>query len=323
MSIVNVSASCSDQLRDAYTSSVVPMDVHGCAPSFNADLRCWSMGESVSVVHLRTAPVTLERGATQIAKCTSDSLILGLNIAGKMYGSVNQSLCGLAGISASLLPMDIPWSVVVQTDVDHLTVRMSRSALPIPDSVVERGVMRAIPESNPYLRVLAGYLQSVEESAALLDNAAAEAMGSVALELVANMLSGLVGELRDETSVEVLLPLMVQFIRENFANPDLCVGMISAKFHVSERYVQRVFAAMDATPREMIRRLRINRARELLADPTRTVAGIAGAVGFMDLSTFHRAFKRETGMTSREWRECSQSATAPVANRQIGERPAA
>ena len=315
MPLLNVHASSSLQLKDVYTASITPMDVYGLSSTSNAELSCWDMGDAVRVVHLRTDPVTLERGPAHIAKSDCDSLILGLNMSGRMYGKVGTSQCPLQGVSASFLPMEIPWTVVVQTNVDHLTVCMSRRSLPLPDSVVERGVMRAIPPTNPYLRVLAGYLKSVEETAAALDRPASETMGSLALELVANMLSGLVGESRQANSFDLLLPAMVHFVRENYSVPELSVGMISARFGVSERYVQRAFAEMDDTPSQMIRRLRIDRARELLANSTRTISSIAGAVGYMDLSTFHRAFKREVGMTPKQWRESSQSAICPVGKR--------
>lgn len=315
MSLLNVHASSWQQLADVYRSSVVPMDIDDLSASFDADMACWDMGEAISVVHIRTSPVQMSRRASHIAQSNCDSLILGLNMSGRMYGSVAGSLCGLEGISASLLPIDAPWTVVIETDVEHLTVRLSRSALHLSDSMVNRGVMHAICSSNPYLRVLAGYLRSVEDSAGFLDQSASEFMGSVALELVTNMLLGLLDEKRTSMSADALALSMVQFIRENFTNPDLSVGPISSKFRVSERYVHRVFAEMNDTPSRMIQRFRIKRACELLGNSTMTVAGIAGAVGYLDISTFHRAFKREMGMSPKAWRERSQTATGPVAER--------
>ena len=54
--------------------------------------------------------------------------------------------------------------------------------------------------------------------------------------------------------------------------------------------------------------LRIARARELLADPARTVKDISRMVGYADPNYFSRIFKKQTGMTPREYREAGAAA---------------
>ena len=48
--------------------------------------------------------------------------------------------------------------------------------------------------------------------------------------------------------------------------------------------------------------LRINAAKELLADPFRSSAEVASMVGYEDASYFARAFKKRTGMTPTQYR---------------------
>lgn len=45
------------------------------------------------------------------------------------------------------------------------------------------------------------------------------------------------------------------------------------------------------------------RARDLLDDPSRSIQQVAYTMGFSEPSAFHRAFKRWTGMTPRQYRE--------------------
>ncbi|MEM6673049.1 MAG: AraC family transcriptional regulator [Planctomycetota bacterium] len=51
-----------------------------------------------------------------------------------------------------------------------------------------------------------------------------------------------------------------------------------------------------------VRRLRIDHAKKLLESTDRTVLSVAFECGFEDLSTFYRAFKRETDESPNKWR---------------------
>ena len=48
--------------------------------------------------------------------------------------------------------------------------------------------------------------------------------------------------------------------------------------------------------------IRIQRAQEMLRERDHTITNVALAVGFRDLRTFERAFKRDTGMTPRAFK---------------------
>lgn len=54
--------------------------------------------------------------------------------------------------------------------------------------------------------------------------------------------------------------------------------------------------------------LRINAAKELLADPFRSAAEVASMVGYEDASYFARAFKKRTGMTTQYRKEAAKAA---------------
>ena len=51
-----------------------------------------------------------------------------------------------------------------------------------------------------------------------------------------------------------------------------------------------------------MRQLRIDHAKKLLESTSRTVLSVAFECGFEDLSTFYRAFKRETSESPNQWR---------------------
>lgn len=69
------------------------------------------------------------------------------------------------------------------------------------------------------------------------------------------------------------------------------------------RFTQLFRSATGTSWLAYVRRLRIEHAKRLLRSTERTVLSVAFECGFDDLSTFYRAFKRETGVSPNTWRE--------------------
>jgi AraC-like DNA-binding protein len=65
-----------------------------------------------------------------------------------------------------------------------------------------------------------------------------------------------------------------------------------------ERYCKRIF---HLTPRQMIHKVRLEKATELLAGET-PITDIALQCGYTDHSAFSRQFKAMTGSTPRDFR---------------------
>jgi len=86
---------------------------------------------------------------------------------------------------------------------------------------------------------------------------------------------------------------------------------------VSERTLNRRFkSATGEAPLHYLQALRVDVAKRLLETKGLNVDAVSVRVGYNDLSTFRRLFKRETGLSPREYqRRFSRSATArrPVA----------
>lgn len=75
---------------------------------------------------------------------------------------------------------------------------------------------------------------------------------------------------------------------------------------LSRRRFTQLFREVTGTSwLSYVRRLRIDHAKRLLRSTERTVLSVAFECGFDDLSTFYRAFKRETGISPNHWREAA------------------
>jgi LacI family transcriptional regulator len=95
----------------------------------------------------------------------------------------------------------------------------------------------------------------------------------------------------------------LQFIRDH-ACESIDVSDIVANVSMSRRSLERAFLkTLNLTPRDQILRVRIERAKSLLAETQWKVEVIALKAGFCHHQTFARLFKRLTDMTPLEYRQ--------------------
>jgi AraC-like DNA-binding protein len=89
---------------------------------------------------------------------------------------------------------------------------------------------------------------------------------------------------------------------ESLLPGDATIGAVARAMHMSSRTLQRRLDAEGASFSEVVDDVRGRLARRWLADEARTLAEVAYALGFSDLATFSRAFKRWTGKPPGAWR---------------------
>lgn len=80
------------------------------------------------------------------------------------------------------------------------------------------------------------------------------------------------------------------------------VAVIAAKLHISARSLQRRLQSEGTSFAEILSDLRRDLAIRYLQDPRISICEVAFLLGFLDVTAFHRAFKRWTGSTPAEHR---------------------
>ena len=99
---------------------------------------------------------------------------------------------------------------------------------------------------------------------------------------------------------------MLAFIHEHYREP-LTLAQTAAAAHVSEGECCRCFQAMvRKSPMQYLQSYRIARGQELLTGSDLSVTEIAYACGFGDSSHFIQYFRRQTGLTPRDYRKQTQ-----------------
>ena len=93
------------------------------------------------------------------------------------------------------------------------------------------------------------------------------------------------------------------FLEEHFANSDLKIELLCEYGYISRSSLQRYFLRyLGVSPKQYLLDLRLNKAVELLASDTMSVAEIAEHCGFKDEKYFSRIFKQSYGITPTDAR---------------------
>jgi AraC family transcriptional regulator len=95
---------------------------------------------------------------------------------------------------------------------------------------------------------------------------------------------------------------------EDSLSCDIPLSELANTACLSAFHLHRVFKSVFCeTPADMIRRRRMERARELLLSSDRPVSEIAGAVGFLSESSFSRRFRGSVGVSPSAFRKTARA----------------
>jgi AraC-like DNA-binding protein len=97
-----------------------------------------------------------------------------------------------------------------------------------------------------------------------------------------------------------------QYLRRHFADPELSPNDVARAIGVSRRYLHKLFALETRSFRQELIALRIEACLKAFADKQqagKTIAEIAFAAGYTDISQFNRHFRRLRGTTPSSTRQ--------------------
>jgi AraC-like DNA-binding protein len=176
----------------------------------------------------------------------------------------------------------------------------------------DTALMSVIPGTSGPLRLLTGYINLLFTDSKLLETAE---LRRLAVNHVHDLVALTVGATRDTTEIAAgrgLRAARMQAIRtdigQNLAG-DVTVAALSARHRLSPRYIRKLFEGENTSLSQFVLSQRLTRVHRMLTDPryaSLTIGGIAFAVGFGDLSTFNRDFRRRFGVTPSDVRRGTQ-----------------
>lgn len=95
---------------------------------------------------------------------------------------------------------------------------------------------------------------------------------------------------------------IMRYLQEHYSEP-LQIEDVAKKWKISSRYVRKYFAEeIGMSCMDYVTVMRINRAKELLWETTKSVTDIAMETGYGTPQYFSRIFKKEVGMSPSDYR---------------------
>jgi hemolysin activation/secretion protein len=143
------------------------------------------------------------------------------------------------------------------------------------------------------------------------------------LQLWTGAVASLMGNPAAGTGGNKLRERFLQLVGQ-LSEAELCqrsLPELAAQLHCSERHFSRLFREEFGVPlRSRQIELRLQRARQLLADPDAKIINVAYDSGYRHLGLFNAMFKKRFGMTPSEWRQQHSEKNNPPMPRGISSR---
>jgi AraC family transcriptional activator of tynA and feaB len=249
---------------------------------------------------------TVLRLASHIASSTDDLCFVNLQLDG--LGRTTQR-----GYEQITTPGDLaladttePFEIANCRDFRLFCFAVPRRLL--PKQLLERprlNLSRTEP-GRALSRTLAGYAELCLSDCPIPNTSAL--VGAHVVDLISHVPEILADAPMERVHVPVLLSMILDHIDRHSDDPELGAATLAVKFRCSQRYVHRLFATTGRSVGEHVAERRIAACTRKLLDRSsahQTIAEIAFAAGFRDISHFNRLFKRCNGLAPREFRRAA------------------
>lgn len=129
------------------------------------------------------------------------------------------------------------------------------------------------------------------------------------MEQVRNWFTNICLEMRFElsrkrtTSAQKLVNRAKDYIDKNYGDSELTIQKLADAFYISPSYLSMIFKKeADITFLQYLISVRLNKSKELLEDPNSSISNVAQKVGYPDISYFSYFFKKNAGVSPREYK---------------------
>jgi AraC-like DNA-binding protein len=272
---------------------------------FRGSIRQRALGH-LGVSDVESVDQTVIRKAGEIARSPRAVYFVNLQVAGTSTLSQGRDVVAMAVGDVALIDATRPFEMRFSEAFHQASFKIAHHHLrPRLDDPDAAGVL--VRAATPLGALLSGVLREAA-LASPLEGGAAAALADHVIGMMAVAFSAsreAAARARGDVG-HAQRHRVCAFIDRNLADAGLDPRTIAAALGMSTRYLHSLFEASGESVMRYLLRRRLERCRQDLQDPARThrsIADIALAWGFSDLSHFGRTFKAAFGITPREWRK--------------------
>lgn len=203
----------------------------------------------------------------------------------------------------TLIDAGKPWSSICADQCSRLYMRLPRWLVQEKLEVRELPVVRCISGKSGLGATLFRLATSLYQEAGVLS----VEEGVAAVEAYLHMLRACIGSVpgQEISYVPAISDRVQRCINARLADPNLKICEIAAEAGISLRHLHRLFLKKGITAMKWIQQKRLENCRSELSDPRlleRSITEIAFSWGFSDSAHFSHCFKKQFGISPREFR---------------------
>jgi transcriptional regulator GlxA family with amidase domain len=106
-----------------------------------------------------------------------------------------------------------------------------------------------------------------------------------------------------------------QLMHDNISNSDFSLHKVAEEIGISDRQIQRIFTGQESLGfRQELTRMRLSRACWLLKNTDHSISEISDQVGYKQSMHFAKAFRRQSGLSPRQWRKQHQAKNTTISH---------
>jgi AraC family transcriptional regulator, positive regulator of tynA and feaB len=240
---------------------------------------------------------------THIARSQDDLCFVNLQLegVGRYTQRGHEQICGPGDLAVA--DTTEPFEIANCRDFQLFCFAVPRHLLPSNFSERPRLPLSATEAGRALSRTLGGYAELCLSSRR--SSGIAAFTGAHVVDLIAHASEVLAEAPSERVNPPVLLSMMLDYVDRHSNDPGLGAAALAVKFRCSQRYVHRLFSTTGRSVGDHVNDRRILSCTRTFLDHNcrnKTIAEIAFAAGFRDISHFNRLFKRSNGTAPREFR---------------------
>jgi AraC-like DNA-binding protein len=268
----------------------------GLAPEQSSDARHrnWKLG-SLALCRVVTRATRYGRTAAQIRRDLLDDWLVCVATCGVHKVRIGGACTTVPPRVPIILSLDEPFEMELR-GAEWLCLIMPRDSRPELAPAIDR--CRCAPLASAPGRLLSGFLQRVAAELPRMREAEIPRAVEATRALVAAAVSaGATPGLVDDAVVRAAQLARVRaIIRQHLQSPDLTPNSLCLLASMSRSQLYRLFEPVGGVRRAILRE-RLRQAHRAITDPNdrRTIQAIGDELGFLEPTTFSRAFRREFG----------------------------
>jgi AraC-like DNA-binding protein len=308
--------------RDAVCDAFVRLE---CRPDEQVPLRgrleFGTLGE-LHVARVSSTPQTVQRTEQAVAQANDAFVLASVQLRGTTVVSQGGNEAVLTPGCIAFYDTARPYALRLPDAFDQVVLHLPRSQLAARAPHVLGGMARRLPAADPFAQAIVALAPRLMQAAAVGRPDLAERTAAVAQELMVLALESLTLPAAPADALEdapapgataanhaavsdALVWRTRELIGQQLDDATLSPTKLAAQAHVSLRRLQEVFHDRGTTVSDCIWDLRLDCARQSLANPAHgrdSIGVIAYRAGFQDVAHFSRRFRQRFGMSPSEFR---------------------